>query len=246
MKTKTLIQTALLMLALATGVSQSSATTLGPTIVRECPQCKKPLTQFTIGSSNSRGARLWTDGKMVASGLPLRSGLGKCPHCQELFWIGDAKNLGELYWLILDDSPEELAKWEKVPQIATPTEADHLVAADAKGVSNEHEEQARRWAWWLVNDAIRANPGPRYTWSGPRRRNLEKLSLLLDDQKECDVVQKAEIARELGQFEVCLKFLDRKFGQDCDESFVAFIRKLANEKKTNVEVLPPLEDQKQP
>ncbi|HSH16009.1 MAG TPA: hypothetical protein VLD18_08250 [Verrucomicrobiae bacterium] len=238
MKNKTLIQTGLLMLAFTVGVFKAQALTPGPTIIRECPQCKKPLMQFTIGSGNSRGARLWTDGKMDAPGMPLWSGLGKCPHCQELFWIADAKKLGEIGWTTLVASPEDTARWEKAPQIATPTEADHLLAAEAKDVSHQHEEQARRWAWWVANDAIRANPGPRYTWSGPRRQNLEKLSLLLDDQKECDVVQKAEIARELGQFEVCLKFLDREFGQDCDESFVAFIRKLANEKKTNVAVLP--------
>ena len=235
-------RTAVVMVALATFVSGALAMTPGPTLIRECPGCAKPLKQFTIGSGNTIGAKSWTDGKVDAPMFRTGPALVKCPDCQKLFWIEDAKKLAELSWG--DDAAN--AKWDKAKEFLDPVEEDYLTAANAAGVSREHELHARKQAWWLANDASRRRAGNSITWKGVRLENLPKLSALLDEKVEYDVILKAEIARELGQFETCSNLLARPFtAQDCEcESYAAFVRKLAGEKKSKVELLPQVEAKK--
>lgn len=227
------LRTALLVLVLVAGASTTPALTPGPTIILECPGCKQGLREFSIGSGNTRGAKWWTDGKMDAPMLPLGHALGKCPHCRELFWIADAKKLTELWGG--DD------KWAKAESLLDPVEEDYLAAAMAKGVARERELEARKRAWWLANDTVRGRPERKLAWSGARRENLEKLSALINEQEECEIILKAEIARELGQFEACVKLLTRTFTEKGCESYAEFVRGLAREKKSKVELRLPAE-----
>ena len=100
-------------------------------------------------------------------------------------------------------------------------------------------------AGWGGEGAVRERPGRSLTWSGARRENLEKLSALINEQEECEVILKAEIARELGQFEACAKLLARSFKEKGCESYAAFVRGLAQQKKSKVE-LRPGEEKKRP
>lgn len=68
----------------------------GPDIIRECPKCKMHVVQETTMSGNTMHAKFWTDGKMVAPMLPDRPNLVKCPKCGTLFWLDDAKELGDM------------------------------------------------------------------------------------------------------------------------------------------------------
>lgn len=233
-----ILRTMLLALALLAGVSPSLALTPGPTIIRQCPGCKKGLSEITIGSGNTFGAKWWTDGKLDAPGLPLLPELVKCPHCRWLFWRADAKKLAELSW------GQDEAKWAKAQSVLNPGEDDYLAAARVKGVSRPHQLYARKRAWWLANDAVRERPDRSLTWSGTRRENLEKLAALINEREECEIILKAEIARELGQFETCAKLLARSFKEKGCESYAAFVRGLALAKKSKVE-LRPSEDKPQ-
>ncbi len=231
------LQTVLIALALLAGVAPSPALTPGPTIIRQCPGCKKGLRELTIGSGNSFGAKWWTDGKRDAPMLPMLPELVKCPDCRWLFWMADAKKLAELQF--------DEGKWANAKSPVDPVEDDYLAAAKAKGVSRTHQLYARKRAWWLANDAVRERPDRSLTWSGTRRENLEKLSALINEQQECDIILKAEIARELGQFETCTKLLARTFKEKDCESYAAFVRGLALAKKSKVE-LRPSADKKRP
>lgn len=224
------LRTALLVLMLAAGASTTPALTPGPLVLLECPGCKQGLREFSIRSGNTIGAKWWTDGKMDAPMMPLRHALGKCPHCRELFWIADAKKLTEL------GNSED--KWAKAERLLDPVEEDYLAAAMAKGVPREREIQARKRAWWLANDTVRGRPERTLAWSGARRENLEKLSALINEHDECEIILKAEIARELGQFEACAKLLTRTFTEKGCESYAEFVRGLAREKKSSVELRP--------
>lgn len=234
-----ILRTTLFVLVLLTGVSVATALTPGPTIIRQCPGCKQGLRELTIGSGNSFGAKWWTDGKPDAPMLPMLPELVKCPDCRWLFWMADAKKLSELEGWAVEP------KWANAKSTVDPVEDDYLAAARAKGVSRPHQLYARKRAWWLANDAVRERPDRSLTWSGVRRENLEKLSALINEQEECEIILKAEIARELGQFETCAKLLARTFkGKDC-ESYAAFVRGLALAKKSKVELLPSA-DKKRP
>jgi len=234
-----ILRTALLGLFLLAGVSRATALTPGPTIIRQCPGCKKGLREFTIGSGNSFGAKWWTDGKMDAPMLPMLPELVKCPHCRWLFWVANAKKLAEL------SVGANHGKWANAKSMVDPVEEDYLTAAKEKGVSRKHELYARKRAWWVANDTVRGRPESTLVWSGARRENLEKLSALINEQEECDIILKAEIARELGQFEMCAKLLARTFTETGCESYAAFVRGLARQKKSMVELRPPA-DKKRP
>jgi len=232
------LRTVFIALALLANVSLLPALTPGPTIIRQCPGCQEGVSQITIGSGNTFGAKWWTDGKRDAPMLPMLSALVKCPHCQKLFWIADAKKLVELPWGIYE------GKWANAKSALDPVEADYLAAAKAKGISREHELYARKRAWWLANDTVREHPKRVLAWGGARRENLEKLSALVKDQEECEIILKAEIARELGQFETCTKLLTRSFkDKDC-ESYAAFVRAFAKQKKSQVAPRPSVEKQR--
>ena len=229
----TTARNALLLLALTVFAFTAQPMTPGPTIIRACPGCTKPLRQFTLASANMRHAKWWTDGKVDAPMFPLMLSLGKCPHCQKLFWISDAKELATL------SGGGSKSKWDKAQSVAEPVVEDYLRAANTPGVSRERELKARKQAWWLTNDSIRGREGRSIIWQGARQENLERLSALLDVKEDENVILKAEIARELGQFEACLKLIDRPFkvGECGDRVWAALVRKLAQAKNSKVELL---------
>jgi hypothetical protein len=70
--------------------------TPGPTIIRECSACGKHISQHTIGSGNTFGARFWTDGKRDAPMFPDQPWLVRCQHCGTLVWIDEQTQIGEI------------------------------------------------------------------------------------------------------------------------------------------------------
>lgn len=89
---KTLCYSVLVLLLFA---ASANAFTPGPTVIRECPKCRVPVEEDTMASGNTIGARFWSDGKRNAPMLPDYPWLVKCPKCSHLFWIDEAKKLGD-------------------------------------------------------------------------------------------------------------------------------------------------------
>ena len=61
---------------------------------------------------------------------------------------------------------------------------------------------------------------------------------MLDETEPNQRILKAEIARELGEFDECLRFLSYQFEEGYDHA-VGFIRKLAEEKVRAVKPFEP-------
>lgn len=62
-------------------------TTPGPTLVYQCPNCRGQFKRRTIGSGNTVGARVRSDGRMFAPMLLLTPPLVACPHCTSAIQI---------------------------------------------------------------------------------------------------------------------------------------------------------------
>ena len=213
-----------LILLVSLGGANAWAYKPGPDIIRECPKCKTHLEQHSTMSGNTIGARLWTDGKMVAPMLPDRPWLLKCPKCQSVFWIDDAKELGRQYpW-------DKDKKWPKAVEPVFPTEKDYLNVVQDDKLSDKKELYARRRAWWLANDTVRTNTDATITFSRAQADNLQKLAALLDEQDSDQRIMKAELFRELGQFDACIKLLSFPFKNERRAEVAAFIRQLAEQK----------------
>ncbi|MEW6673866.1 MAG: hypothetical protein AB1427_19405 [Thermodesulfobacteriota bacterium] len=195
----------------------------GPDIIRECPRCKTPLAQQSMMSGNTFGARFWTDGKMLAPMLPDHPWLVKCPNCGELFWIDEARELGKRAWWY------EHNNWQLAPGPEPPSEADFLKVLSSAGLTDAKERYARQRAWWAANDPIRTTENPAAAFSPAQEKNLNALADILDEKDPGQRITKAEIYRELGKFEACVKLLAQPFSEDHHHRVAAFIRKLAEQ-----------------
>ena len=205
----------------------------GPDIVRECPECGILLQQATMMSGNTAGARIWTDGKMDAPMLPDRPWLVKCPQCDTLFWIDEARKVGEQNRNLEDRS------WPGAIDPDLPSEADFLNVLSDSGLSEDKELYLRRRAWWAANDLIRADESAidsliSIQLEPVRKANLEALANRLDENKPEERIIKAEIYRELKRFDKCITLLSEPFEDEYHAEFAAFIRELAEQKSWRV------------
>jgi endogenous inhibitor of DNA gyrase (YacG/DUF329 family) len=188
-------------------------------IVRECPYCKAHVVQEDTLSGNTIGAKIYTDGKREAKMLPDHPALVKCPVCGGgLFWIEEAEKV---------DSGFEAA--EGKPKVLAPSEKELVAYLSSETLPKEKEFYLRLRVWWMANDAWRSVPNPNPVFSKEKVQNLDALSALLNESLPGHRILKAEIARELGNFEECLLLLSYQFEPDYDWT-VGFIMKLAEEK----------------
>ena len=150
--------------------------------------------------------------------LPDHPLLAKCPACGGLFWVDEAVEV---------DSGFDAAKGKQ--QVLAPSEKELLGFLAEPALPEDKELYVRVSAWRSANDAWRWVPNATPAFSKDQVQNLKALSEMLDETEPNQRILKAEIARELGEFDECLRLLS----QDFDERYghaVGFIKKLAEEK----------------
>lgn len=188
----------------------------GPTYIVACPHCGELAQQHTVASGNTFGAIFWSDGKQDAPMLPDYPVVTKCSRCFGIYWLEDARQLGELSFRSAD-APQN---WQDAPELVQLTVAD-LVQALATGFGDfpERERYLRIRLWWAINDMIRYRTrelGPigfePASHEHEQHRvllvdNCVRLAELLDEERPEHRIMKAEIARELGQFEEARRLL---------------------------------------
>jgi hypothetical protein len=201
-----------------------------PDAIRKCPKCAELFRERRIASGNTLGAVMWTDGKLEAPMLPDEPRLVRCRKCQTLIWVKDAQIINA------DGRMTRKPEWKGVERPERASESDFLSFAATVG-DRERERYLRTRAWWLRNDAIRRGESAASSWTNDRKQNVERLKLLLDPKNPDQRMTLAEIEREIGNFEASLKILEESF-PDRYRAAVAFLRKLATEKSTDVATFP--------
>lgn len=196
-------------------------------IVRECPHCKARFVQEETLSGNTIGAKFYTDGRRYAPMLPEHPWLAKCPSCGGLFWIDETEKV---------DIGFDAAKGK--PQVKTPSEKEMSDFLTGPALPKDKEIYLRMRVWWAANDVWRWIPNPKTAFSKEQVKNLKALVALLDESEPGQRILKAEIARELGRFDECLRLLAYQF-EEGYEYVVGFIRKLAEEKVRAVKQFEP-------
>ena len=156
-----------------------------------CPHCggKKEIIQLMSG--NTFGAVLWSDSKEIAPMFPRVSPVQKCPTCGHYFFLNEAQiEEGDTYsseegWLSFDDA----------------IEAFHELNDDKNRL-----ELLTIIVVWAFNDMLRQEGSPtqeqyevfRTTVSSSLKHSILSNSKLL----------RAELYRELGDFNECICVLD--------------------------------------
>ena len=171
----------------------------------------------------------YTDGKREAKMLPDHPWLAKCPVCAGLFWVDEAVEV---------DIGFDAAKGKQ--QVMAPSEKEMLEFLAGPALPKDKEIYLRMRAWWSANDVWRWLPNATPAFSKEQVKNLKALSAMLDESEPNQRILKAEIARELGEFDECLRLLSYQF-EEGYEYAVGFIRKLAEEK---VRAVKPFESGK--
>jgi hypothetical protein len=173
--------------------------------------CSGQITTIRGGRYSGRNYwRLYTDGKS-GSGNPVF--IAKCPVCKKLFWMNDAQLVGTR------DNGQK--------RVLGPSENELFAFLSGKPLDKERELCVRRQAWWTANDAWRHQVG-KTNFSEAQVKNLKALSDMLDESQEIELIFKAEIARELGEFDKCIQLLTHPFEKKL-QYLAGFIRRRAQE-----------------
>ena len=68
----------------------------GPTLVFKCPKCENFTTRGSLLSGNTMGARMFSDGKIIAEMLPEFPAITKCWNCNTFYWLDNKNYAGKL------------------------------------------------------------------------------------------------------------------------------------------------------
>jgi hypothetical protein len=195
--------------------------TPGPTIIRKCSACSKPIAQHTIGSGNTFGATYWTDGKREAPMLPDQPSLVMCPRCHAPVWIYELDQLGEV-----EPCASSRCRFKDAIEYGTPSFDDYLAVLSGGRTIPEQERYVRLRAWWAGNDP-RRNGTREMPLSSREASNLTAFATLLDDSDLHDIVMKAEVMRELGRFDEARMLLGKSIDDRMSQA-VAIINALCD------------------
>ena len=209
----------------------------GPIVIRACDLCGQPIQQWTLQSGNTFGAPFWSDGKLEAPMMPEIPFLVKCPHCEQMLWIEAADIIEEVE---LDAVSEEDGPFPGAEPFLYPDEEEYLQFFIFRDVDEEEELYVRLHAWWCGNDPWRTdtslNGGPE-RFSIPQRENMMRLSQLFGAEEPGDRVMLAELAREQGDFEEALEWLDGEFPKDWERG-IEFLRQQCKKRDPRVLAVP--------
>ena len=194
--------------------------TPGPTQVIRCPLCSGLAKYPTVASGNTFGAVYYTDGKRVAPMLPATPSVVRCAACRGVFWRTAAAEVGQ-FDAYRSDTESLDPEWHAAGYLHEPDEAEHLTALDRLIASSPGEERGIRLvAWWRGNDRHRETsptPAPDNPKVVRRRHaNMHQLIALLDTAEPSDQLMRAEVLRQLGEFEQATAILSKRFPPEYD------------------------------
>lgn len=235
------------------------ATLPGPLSIIKCPKCGQPIMDDYIWHVVFLGAEYhtWTDGKVISynkfnkwdkrAWKPL---LAKCPTCSNLFWITMVEDVARWNYSGFWESKDEKNQWHKlesgsedelIKKVLYPCyleENDYLEVITWVGGNKKTEKYLRIRAWFSVNDRLRYSKQEDVpVFSAKTIENLQRLSSMLDEKDENERIMKAEIARELGQFDTSIALLKHDFSERLAKA-AAFIMGLSESKDTRVREIP--------
>lgn len=198
-----------------------------PLKIVACPYCKG-ITKYPEMPSFWAAEPTWTDGSTEAcSTVVTATTVVKCRQCSSYYWLDKAELLGALYhfskhadfqWnmrgrtqLFTSDGQSADSTWVAAPGVKEPTEKEYYQALEKGLATNPQEERSLRvLAWWRRNDGLRSSRAQATgisVVSDAFKKNLEFLLSLLDETNHRDLYIKAEILRELGEFEAAKEVL---------------------------------------
>lgn len=204
---------------------------LGPRYVYECPNCASLFQRGSVISGNSFGADIYSDGSMDKASLGNYPSFTCCRQCGHLFWVDVAKVVGAMSFddvpmHVEGEDPESVkgyfrrkrekyaAEWYDSPRAEYLTLDNYYFAIHNKLYRTDKEEKyLRKLAWWMENFRDKSGVAAKRSSVELQRkvRNMRRLAQLLDESDSYFMqgLMKADIYRQLGEFDNCLLILNR-------------------------------------
>ena len=227
--------------------------------IKQCPNCDCQFAVSDIASCNTIDAKFYTDGFVEGPMYDEGSAFLICPSCFEFLWYEDIPTKGSM------NSGEYFNNSENTLPLARPAEGfdyEHALYK-APWKNKTQEEYIRIRAWWSFNHVYREGSAgdsgifsaflsptnahneestKDFNLSPEQEKNLRSLLQLLDTNDSNRSIMKAEILRELGEFDECLKMINQEF-DDAYLTAVDTIEKLAKSGIRRVEGIERNEEQ---
>lgn len=200
-------------------------TSYAPPSYLSCSSCGAAIEVQNMASGNTFGARYWTDGYRFAPMLPEQLPLIKCSSCSSLVWLDELAEFDGSELVDADASEHQKPSFDEL----------YSYINSNPDLEPMREQYVRLRAWWTGNDSRRDEVASPLTEA--ERVNLLQLKELMTAEGS-DQLMKAEIYRELGDFEAAQKQLLGDFGGDFTAA-IELIKALSDDENAGVAELKP-------
>ena len=209
----------------------------GPSVVVSCPLCNVVACYETQASGNTLRGTYYTDGKAVFPMLTQVPDVVQCPGCKRPYWLSPATELCEIDRWGTDETDQQGVPINphvrNAPVLAEPTESEYLDGLEDLIRAKPNEElTVRLLAWWSSNDRYRLEERETEPITVPtpddppqrvamRRANMDGLLRILpeaDAEDPSKPLMRAEVFRQLGEFDRALELLARPYPQEFSEA----------------------------
>ena len=215
--------------------------TPGPIIVFSCPSCSERQKKNSLNSGNTFGAALYSDGECVAPMLPSFPFFVKCPKCNVFFTATNIVGEYNPYDSYLDSNRNELmfdnVEVKDIP-FAEFLTIDEYKQAISEGLQYSNEEEKteekddirtmRILMWRVYNDFVRDGKEQyiRNNKDQAYENNCQEiLSALQEESEDGYRMMRAELYRNLGDFDMSLAELEKIEEPDKFRRHIPAIRK---------------------
>jgi hypothetical protein len=136
--------------------------------------------------------------------------------CGNLIWLDKLDVIDKIKLYPRNESEVESKKnlFEKLLSYENPEFNDYIQLINELSITQDEERNYRLLAWWAGNDIRREyhykkriNEDKYYEMSVGEKNNIKILFNLLNDKVQNEIIAKAEIKRELGEFEQAINLL---------------------------------------
>lgn len=175
--------------------------TPGKTYIYSCQKCGKLLTRSSLLTGNTFGSVLYSDGKRISPMNPSFPDLTKCKRCNTIFFLSDLEEIGK-YRFGENIDPA----WQDADEAEFLSIADYQRAIETEIAD---ELMLREHLWQAFNDRIRngqeifQDKNDELLWEDNIRKFLSMLDINIVNER----IVLAEIHRNLGEFDECIRII---------------------------------------
>jgi hypothetical protein len=191
-------------------------TTISSLIIKQCPHCKKHLGVWNQSSGNTFSGRYWTDGKTLFPMLMQYQSLVKTECCNNLVRL-DKLDIFDVIKLWPKEKSQAESKsniLENLVSYREPEFSDYIKLLNNNTFNPKQEKHYRILAWWAGNNSRRDLNNSNLFRSSinnemtlAEKNNIQALYKLLNNHIQNELITKAEIKRNLCEFDASKKLL---------------------------------------